>query len=180
MPTTSLATTDSATLAIRAAAGDAGSFESLYHRHAPEVYGQCLRMVRDEQAAAELTQDVFVRAWSQLAHFDGGNFGGWLHAVGRNVVLNDRRARGRIARHLSYEGDLAAVEPLGGRVSHETLLSLRAAIEGLPPIGRRVFELHDVEGFSHEEIGRLLRIAPATSRVHLFRARKTLGALVTA
>ena len=165
-------------LAIRAASGDAAAFESLYREHLPQVYGLCLRMSGDESAAAELTQDVFVRVWRELGKFRGGNIEGWIQTVGRNVILNDKRSRSRFASLISFEDDVAAVEPPGARVSRETALTISAAIETLPVRGRNVFQLHDVDGYSPEEIGELMGISAATVRVHLHRARKKIAAVL--
>ncbi len=165
-------------LAIRAAAGDAAAFESLYREHLPHVYGLCLRMSGDESVAADLTQDIFVRVWRELGKFRGGNVHGWIHAVGRNVILNDRRARARFASLVTFEDDVSAVEPPGPRVSRETALTISAAIDTLSPRAQAVFRLHDVDGYSAEEIGELLGITAATVRVHLFRARRRIASVL--
>ncbi len=154
------------------------AFESLYRRELPMVYGLCLRMSGDENAAAELAQDVFVRAWNELGKFRGGNFSAWIFALGRNVILNDRRTRSRFARVVTFEDDVDSVEPPGPRISHETALTIAAAVDQLPPRGRAVFTLHDVEGYSAEEIGDLLGISAATVRVHLHRARRRIGEML--
>lgn len=137
-----------------------------------------MRMTGDEAAAADLTQEIFIRTWKQLANFRGGNFGGWIYTLGRNVILNDRRARARFALLVTFEDDVAAVEPPGPRMSRETALTISAAIETLPPRGQTVFRLHDVEGYSAEEIGEFLSLSPATVRVHLHRSRKRLAAVL--
>ena len=162
-------------LALRAAGGDAAAFESIYREHMPQIYGLCLRMTADESRAADLTQDIFIRAWNQLGKYRGGNFGGWIFALGRNLILNDARARSRFAKMVTFEADVATVEPLGARVSKETALTISAAIETLTPNGRTVFQLHDVEGYSAEEIGDLLGISASTVRVHLSRSRRKIA-----
>ena len=141
----------------------------------PQIYGLCLRMTADESRAAELTQDIFIHVWGQLDKYRGGNLSGWIYALGRNLILNDARARSRFAQLVTFEADVAAVEPLGARVSKETALTIAAAIETLPPSGRTVFQLHDVEGYSAEEIGDLLGITASTVRVHLARSRRRIA-----
>jgi RNA polymerase sigma factor (sigma-70 family) len=165
-------------LALRAASGDARAFEALYREHLPHVYGLCLRMSGDESAAAELTQDIFVRVWSELEKFRGGNVYGWIHTLGRNFILNDRRTRDRFAKIVEFEDDLESVEPPGPRYSRETALTIDAAVETLPPKGQAIFRLHDVEGYSSEEIAEMMSISVATVRVHLHRSRKRLAALL--
>jgi RNA polymerase sigma-70 factor (ECF subfamily) len=101
-----------------------------------------------------------------------------MHTLTRNVVLNDRRTRSRFAKVVIFEDDLAAAEPPGPRISKETALTIAAAVEKLSPRAQAVFQLHDVEGYSAEEIARLLGITPATVRVHLHRARQRLAEML--
>ena len=135
-------------------------------------------MSGDESSAAELTQDVFVRVWRELGKFRGGNIQGWIQTVGRNVILNDKRSRARFASLISFEDDVASVEPPGARVSRETALTISAAIETLPLRGKSVFQLHDIDGYSAEEIAELMGISAATVRVHLHRARKKIASVL--
>lgn len=160
----------------RAAAGDRRAFEQLYRDHVDRVFTLCARMTADRALAEELTQDVFVRAWEKLALFRGdSSFGTWLHRLAVNVVLNHRTTHGRRARYLAAdpEGDL--VDHLAARpTAPGDRLDLETAIAALPPGARRVFVLHDVEGYTHEEIGALLGITDGGSKAQLHRARRLL------
>ena len=161
--------------AALAAAGDRGAFERLYRAHVGQVYSLCARMVADRALAEELTQDVFVRAWEKLALFRGeAAFGTWLHRVAVNVVLNRRRVDGtRRARFedTDEDGDFAHA----ARTSQPgDRMDLEAAIATLPPGARRVFVLHDVEGYTHEEIAAQLGITSGGSKAQLHRARTLL------
>jgi RNA polymerase sigma-70 factor (ECF subfamily) len=158
-----------------AAAGDRRAFERLYRTHCDRIYSVCARMVQDRDAAEELTQDVFVRAWSKLAQFRGESaFGTWLHRMAVNVVLNDRKAVRR--RHETFEGvddiDLAGRDDGGLRPG--LAMDLEAAIALLPPGARKVFVLHDVEGYTHEEIGQMLGVTSGGTKAQLHRARRLL------
>ena len=135
-------------------------------------------MSGDESTAAELTQDVFVKVWRELRKFRGGNIHGWIHTLGRHVILNDKRTRDRFSSLVTFEDDPSLVEPPGPRYSRETALTIEAAVESLPPRGKAIFRLHDVDGYSPDEIGDLLGISVATVRVHLHRSRKRLAALL--
>lgn len=159
----------------RAQAGDADAFEVVYRAHAGRVYGLCLRMTADPAAAQELMQDVFVRIWEKLAGFRGESaFSTWLHRVAVNVVLADRRLAARRAED-PLAGDDGPVAPPAARATQpEAKLDLERAIASLPPMARQVLVLHDVEGYEHAEIGRLLGIAEGTSKAHCFRARRLL------
>ena len=134
-------------------------------------------MTADRALAEELTQDVFVRAWEKLALFRGeSSFGTWLHRLTVNLVLNARQADGRRRGHLATDddgGDVYARIP-ARPVSPGDRMDLERAIAALPPGARRVFVLHDVEGFTHEEIGTLLSITAGGSKAQLHRARLLL------
>jgi RNA polymerase sigma-70 factor (ECF subfamily) len=158
-----------------AAAGDRRAFERLYHLHANRVFSVCARMVSDRTVAEELTQDVFVRAWGKLNLYRGESaFSTWLHRLAVNVVLNARKAEG--ARRNRYGGgdeELDSV-PQGALPSPGIAMDLEAAIATLPPGAKKVFLLHDVEGFKHEEIAEMLGITAGGSKAQLHRARLLL------
>ena len=164
----------------RAAAGDRGAFERVYRLHVNRVYSLCARMVSDRARAEELTQDVFVRAWEKLHLFRGeSSFATWLHRLTVNVVLNARKGEGR-ERSRYEETD----EESGGMDAHPgvvgmplapgDLLDLEEAITKLPPGARRVFILHDVEGYKHEEIAEMLGVTSGATKAQLHRARLLL------
>ena len=80
----------------QAQSGDGDAFEGVYRAHVGRIHALCLRMSGDMQQAESLTQDVFVRAWEKLSSFLGeSQFSTWLHRLAINVVLEDRRSRGR-------------------------------------------------------------------------------------
>lgn len=162
-----------------AASGDRRAFERLYRTHLNHVYSICVRMTGSRARAEELTQDVFVRAWEKLPLFRGESaFSTWLHRLAVNVVLNARKVEGRErsrATPASDEGDeteamfgAAAPTPIAER------MDLEAAIATLPPGARKVFVLHDVEGFKHEEIAEMLGVTSGGSKAQLHRARMLL------
>lgn len=164
-----------------ARAGEARAFERLYRVHVDRVFSLCVRMSGDRALAEELTQDCFVRAWERLSSFRGESaFGTWLYRLAVNVVLNARKTAGRARkRFVTEEGDEEL--PSGERETHQnpgTILDLEAAVAALPPGARRVFVLHDVQGYRHEEIADMLGITSGGSKAQLHRARLLLrGAL---
>lgn len=162
-------------LVRRAQAGDRSAFEGVYREHAPRVYALCLRLTGNVSDAEERTQDVFVQAWRRLTTFRGESaFATWLHRLTVNLVLTERRtARRREARVLPVE-DPASFERNLGVASGGERLDLERAIAALPAGAREVFVLFDIEGFTHEEIGRHCGIAAGTSKAQLFRARRLL------
>jgi RNA polymerase sigma-70 factor (ECF subfamily) len=162
-------------LVRRAQDGDEAAFERLYREHVGRVYALCLRMLGDPVGAEELVQDVFVQAWRRLRTFAGQSaFSTWLHRVAVNVVLMERRAAGRWDRRFVASTDTAASAAPHRDPPAGLRLDLEQAIAALPPGAREVFVLHDVEGYSHEEIAGLAGIAVGTSKAQLFRARRLL------
>jgi RNA polymerase sigma factor (sigma-70 family) len=178
-PSANAATGDAA-LVQRARGGDVGAFEALYVAHAGRVYALALRLTADALAARELTQDVFVRAWESLPEFRGdAAFTTWLHRIAVNAHLMQRRGDKRRAARValaSDEDDLADVSAQSVARSEDVgaAIDLERAVAKLPPGVRRAFVLHDVEGYSHEEIARMTGLAAGTLRAQLHRARQLL------
>ncbi len=159
----------------RAKTGDLAAFEELFRLNQGRIYALCLRMVADPGRAEDLTQDSFVRAWQKLGSFRAQSaFGTWLHRLAVNVVLGDMRSR---KRWESRTSDLETAEPVLAakrRRDPVAAVDLEQAIAGLPQQARRVFVLHDVEGYKHREIADMIGLAEGTSKAHLHRARNLL------
>ena len=163
----------------RAAAGDRGAFERLYRQNVNRVFSLCARMVSDRSRAEELTQDVFVRAWEKLHLFRGeSSFATWLHRLTVNVVLNARKSEGRQKTRFEENDEETGMDAHAGIVGMPLapgdLLDLEQAVEKLPPGARRVFVLHDVEGYKHEEIAEMLGVTSGATKAQLHRARLLL------
>jgi RNA polymerase sigma-70 factor (ECF subfamily) len=164
----------------RAASGDRSAFERLYRDNVNRVYSLCTRMVSDRERAEELTQDVFVRAWEKLHLFRGeSSFSTWLHRLTVNLVLNARKSEGRQrSRYDETDEEAGGIDALPGVVGSPLapgdMLDLEEAIAKLPPGARRVFVLHDVEGFKHEEIAEMLGVTSGATKAQLHRARLLL------
>ena len=155
--------------------GDETAFRSLYELSVGRVYALCLRLAADPGAAEELTQDVFVRAWEKLRTFRGESaFSTWLHRLTVNVVLTEKRTRGRREKRVFSTDELEDLERPGSVPTSGTRLDLEQAIAALPPGARTVFVLHDIEGYQHEEIAEMSGLAAGTSKAQLFRARRLL------
>jgi RNA polymerase sigma-70 factor (ECF subfamily) len=161
----------------RAQQGDVAAFEIVYREHAASMLGLCRRMVGDEGEARELVQDIFVRAWEKLPTFRGQSaLGTWLHRLAVNVIVERLRSTKRDRQRLVSGED----EDFGAaRVdSVEERMDFNTAIAQLPAGSRSVFVLHDVEGYSHDEIAQMTGIAPGTARAQLWRARRALMRLL--
>jgi RNA polymerase sigma-70 factor (ECF subfamily) len=155
--------------------GDEKAFRSLYELSVDRVYALCLRIAADPALAEELTQDVFVRVWEKLRTFKGESaFSTWLHRLAVNVVLSEKRARGRREKRVFSGGELEDLERPGSVPLPGNRMDLEQAIASLPPGARAVFVLHDIEGYQHEEIAEMSGLAAGTSKAQLFRARRLL------
>jgi RNA polymerase sigma-70 factor (ECF subfamily) len=165
--------------AALAAGGDRHAFERLYRTHVNRVFSLCARMVPDRTRAEELTQDVFVRAWEKVRLFRGeSSFATWLHRLAVNVVLNERKTEGRRRTRFEEEPEEAGMDAYAGvvgtTIAPGEMLDLEHAITRLPPGARRVFTLHDVEGYKHEEIAEMLGVTTGATKAQLHRARHLL------
>jgi RNA polymerase sigma-70 factor (ECF subfamily) len=156
----------------RATAGDAAAFERIYRRHVPRVHGMSRRMLSGEEAD-DVTQEVFIRAWEKLSLFRGdAAFGTWLYRLAVNVILGKRQSHANYRNRFGGDPD---VIPLPARRERPDLrVDVEAAIETLPAGAREIFLLHDVEGYTHEEIADLLHVSAGTSKSQLHRARMSL------
>jgi RNA polymerase sigma-70 factor (ECF subfamily) len=164
-------------LVRRAQGGDVAAFEQLYRENERRVFALCLRMSSDPSLAEELTQDVFVRAWRKLASFRGESaFSSWLYPIAVNTALSERRSRRRRTSRVFATDDVETFEkPAEVKTEGpEAGVDLERALRELPPGARAVFVLHDVEGYRHDEVAKMIGIAVGTSKAQLHRARRLL------
>jgi len=157
--------------ATRAAAGDVVAFEALYRRHCADIHRLSRRLAGDADAD-DATQEVFIRLWKKVGSFRSqSTFRTWFFRLAINVLV--RRARGaRVSSHriVSIADDHLAQPP----VNVDARMDVVKALSLLEPDVRAVVVLHDMEGYSHDEIAQLLNIGPSASRMRLHRARATL------
>ena len=176
--TVSLENIPDAELARRIAAGDDAAFDRFYGENVGRVHAVCLRMSGDATRARSLTQESFVRAWQRIGSFRGeSRLSSWLHRLTVNVVLESERSRRR------WHGLLAAPEQGTDRATREADPGLRVdlerAIARLPEGCRAAFVLHDVEGFEHNEVAKLLGVSEGTSKSQVHKARMKLRAMLS-
>jgi RNA polymerase sigma-70 factor (ECF subfamily) len=162
-------------------AGHREAFDLIVRRHQRNVYHLCLRFVRQHEDAADLTQDVFVRAFKGLRNFKGdATLGTWLYRVGVNVCLNrvaaKRPATESIdaARHVDAGGEHPVDRLMRGRRAD----AVRAAIDRLPPKQRATVLLRVYQDLSHEEIARILETTVGAVKANFFHALGNLKRLM--
>ncbi len=171
---------DDAALIAQARGGDGDAFTELVRRFEQPVRAVLLRLLDDDRDVEEATQDTFVHAWKSLDRFRGdANFFTWLYRIAVNEALARlRRKRLQLseldARVEETSPAPAAVEPPRLAEEHEFHTFLADAVRRLPPDYRAPLVLRDVEGWTSEEVCRLLGLLPGNQRVLLHRARSTV------
>jgi RNA polymerase sigma-70 factor, ECF subfamily len=168
--------------------GDAGAFERLYRLHNRRVYSLCLRMVGNTAEAEDLTQEAFLQLFRKIATFRGESaFSTWLHRLAVNVVLMKLRKKSGTETSLEEvtEPDEETGGPrrdfggpdltLSGSIDR---LNLQRAVEQLPPGYKAVFVLHDMQGYEHNEIAKIMGCSIGNSKSQLHKARMRLRELL--
>jgi RNA polymerase sigma-70 factor (ECF subfamily) len=164
-----------AELIAQALAGDSRAERGLYDRHVDRVYRIAYRVAGDETLAMDITQDAFIRAFTHLRDFRGASsLSTWLCSIATSVALNTLRGRNRRGRWEAPFEDALVVGVTTRESEPDLKVRMRSAIDALPEIYRAVFVMHDVEGFTHEEIGEGLGVPSGTSKARLSRARALL------
>ena len=168
--------------------GDAAAFEQLYRRYSARVYNLCLRIVKNESDAEDVTQEAFLLLFRKIHTFRGeSKFSTWLHRLATNLSL--MRLRRRRYPEVSLDSNPDAGEEdsrplmefgeldlrLSGAIDR---VNLNRAIEQLPQGYKEMFILHDVHGYEHHEIAKILGCSAGNSKSQLYKARLRLRELL--
>src|SRR5262249_8996884 len=159
----------------RAINGDEAALRALWTRHAPHIDMVVRRLVgSDHDLAADIAQEVWIQIFRALPSYRGDSqFSTWAHRIAVNRTLNALRKTRRLANvETEVQEDSASIEqdPERSFVAQ----SIEEATAKLSPGARAVFTLHDVEGYTHEEIAEQLGITTGGSKSQLFKARAKL------
>ena len=166
-------------LVKRAQAGDAEAFASLFHAHKARVYSICVRMTNNTAQAEDLTQDAFMQVFRKLSTFKGNSaLSTWLYRIAVNTVLMHfrKKALKQISLDEPSSHDAKQVRreygSRDGRLSGSVdRIALTRAIKDLPAGYRKIFLLHEVEGYEHQEIAKLLDCSVGNSKSQLHKAK---------
>ena len=179
---------DDSEVVRRAQAGDERIFESLYRSHCRRVYALCLRMVGNTAEAEDVTQEAFLLLFRKLHTFRGESaFSTWLYRLVVNTVLMHLRKKPLPAISIeaaSGADDDAAASRMDIAASDVALegsidrINLGRCIAQLPAGSRKIFVLHDIQGYQHNEIAEILGCSEGASKSQLHKARKRLRALL--
>lgn len=161
---------DESLLVDRARNNDYRAYEELYRLHIGRVFALCVRLLNDHDLAEDMAQEAFVQAWKNLSKFRGDSaFGSWLYRIATNTVLSYLRKQ----KHFRNSLDIDDIE-LEYRETQDEQIGLEDAIATLPEGARTVFLLYSLEGYTHDEISKMLKIAVGSSKAQLHRARQLL------
>jgi RNA polymerase sigma-70 factor, ECF subfamily len=170
-------------LAQKTAHGNIAAFELIYERYHRRTYSLCLRMTNNTTEAEDLTQEVFIQLFRKIGSFRGASaFSTWLHRLTVNQVLMHFRRRSVKNEKTSEDGEMPE-QTLPGTENPDKMpivdrIALNKAIAELPNGYRSVFVLHDIEGYEHEEVSRIMGISVGTSKSQLHKARLKLRGLL--
>ncbi len=144
----------------------------LIRRFQARVYGLALSIIRDRQAAEEVAQDTFVRAWRYAASFDPrrGSAAAWLLAIGRNTALDYVRARGRRLERLPLEPLDSLVESVESdniANPHDAIAPVAEAVRSLPQEQRDTLMAAAYYGFTAREISEAWNVPLGTVKTRL-------------
>ena len=168
---------DDRQLTTQVLAGDPRAEREFYDRHVDKVYRLAHRLAGDPALARDYTQETFVRAFDRLAQFRGeAALSTWICSIAVSVSLNGIKSLGTRRKRETALDDAPDIAITRRESNPDLKERLWAAIDALPDGYRTVFVMHDVEGYTHEEIGVALDIESGTSKAQLFRARGKLRA----
>jgi RNA polymerase sigma-70 factor (ECF subfamily) len=156
--------------------GERAAQKRLYDAYAPQMMGVCYRYAQSLQEAEDMLQDAFIRVFSNLDQFRSeGEPGAWIRRIVVNCAIN--AIRKRKMQISSWDNQPEELHPITDTDPEIKLDAKELAdlIQKLPDGYRIVFNLHAVEGYTHEEIGKVLGIKPASSRSQYLRARALLA-----
>lgn len=176
-----------AELIARAQQGDSQAFATLFETHKSRIYAICLRMTNNMAEAEDLTQDAFIHVFRKLSTFRGDSaFSTWLYRIAVNTVLMHFRKKSnrQISLDQPAQADSGLPKREYGRADDRLTgsvdrLALARAINELPPGYRAIFLMHEVQGYEHQEIAKLLHCSIGNSKSQLHKAKLRMRRLLT-
>jgi RNA polymerase sigma-70 factor (ECF subfamily) len=173
-------------LALRHRYGDESAFEEIYDRFGEMVYNLAWRLCGDQEEAADLTQEAFLKIHRHLGGFRGrSTLKTWIYRVTINSCRSRyRRQRAWRSRLVPDRVETLEKVPDGRRDPEERAIAQRTselvgrALETLPPVYREAVYLRDIEGLTYEEIAQVLNLRLGTVRSRLARGRERLRGLL--
>ena len=158
--------------------GDRQMQQLLYNRFSPKMYGVCLRYAGNVEDANDILQEGFIKVFKNLGKFRGeGSFEGWVRRIFINSAIEQYRKKvklynvSEVYENTVEDKSLSALDILATK-------DVMSIVNELSPGYKAVFNLHVVEGYSHNEIAKLLGINEGTSKSQLARAKGVLKKII--
>lgn len=160
-------------------AGDGRHQEMLYKRFYGYAMGIGLRYQLNRDDALEVVNDAFIKTFNALGSFkEGGDFKAWFRKIVVNTALDSKR------KNLKYSNDVE-LEDFSQQTTYPSVIDKLSAadimemMKTLPHTQHTIFNLYEIDGYSHKEIGKMLNMPESSSRTYLTRAKQTLQKLIT-
>jgi RNA polymerase sigma-70 factor (ECF subfamily) len=167
--------------------GSPAAFEELVAKYQSKVFSMAMSFTRNREAADDLTQEVFLKAYLALPRFHGrSEFGTWLYRVSMNHIKDYLRKKSRAkevslddVREISFSDKEQTDRADAERETEARRTLVREFVQGLPEKYRVILTLRDIQGLAYEDISRILRLSPGTVDSRLHRARRMLRVKLT-
>lgn len=159
--------------------GESRAQELLYKRYFSFAMSLCMRYSRDKYEAMQIVNDSYMKVLRNIREFDSSkSFRSWYGRILINSAVDNYRRNLKHSSHLQISNEMEADEEQEPSISAELSVNeILSLFNRLPDNYRLTFNLYEIEGYSHEEIGQMLGISPSTSRSNLSRAKKMLREL---
>jgi len=162
--------------------GSPAAFEELVAKYQPKVFSMALSFTRNREAADDLAQEIFLKAYLALPRFHGkSEFGTWLYRISINHIRDFLRKKGRAKEvslddvpEISFSDREQAEKAEQERETEARRTLVQTFVRGLPEKYRVIVTLRDIQGLAYEEISRILKLSPGTVDSRLHRARRML------
>jgi len=147
----------------------------LYERYAPKMLGVCMRYFNSKEEAQDALQDGFVKVYTKINNFKGqGSFEGWIRRIMVNTSLNLIRNNLKHQFHEDVADAKIHITDFSLEYDQFNVQDIMKLIQELPNGYRVVFNMYEIDGFSHKEIAKELNISVNTSKSQLLKARRSL------
>lgn len=154
--------------------------EQLYHRYANVMYAICLSYAKDRAMAQDILQDGFVKVFEKIKTFNSkGSLEGWIKRIMSHTAIDHFRKKSALNNFVPYEQAFDQKDTAGNALDYLTVEELMEQVRKLPDGARVIFNLYAVEGYSHKEISKKLKISEGTSKSQFSRAKNILQNVLT-